>query len=76
MTIAVLAGTPSPVPAAEPNEEKTLYALGVLISRNLDDFQLSPAEFDRVKSGLIDGFNHHASQVDLTVDTPKVQALR
>jgi hypothetical protein len=35
--------------------DHTLYALGVLISRNLEDFQLSPAEFERVKAGLIDG---------------------
>ena len=40
-------------PAAD--DEHTLYALGVLISRNLDDFQLTPAEFERVKAGLIDG---------------------
>jgi FKBP-type peptidyl-prolyl cis-trans isomerase FkpA len=61
-------------PAAE--DEHTLYALGVLISRNLDDFQLTPAEFERVKAGLIDGVNHQATQVDLKVDTPAIQALR
>jgi FKBP-type peptidyl-prolyl cis-trans isomerase len=53
-----------------------LYALGVLISRNLEDFQLTPEEFERVRAGLTDGFNHRAKQVDLTADTPKVQALR
>lgn len=74
-----LAQTPTPAaqPAAsEADQEHVLYALGVLVSRNLEDFQLTPEEFERVKSGLIDGFNHHASQVDLSVDTPKVQALR
>ena len=30
----------------------------------------------RVKSGLVDGFNNRAQQVDLTTDTPKIQALR
>jgi FKBP-type peptidyl-prolyl cis-trans isomerase len=58
------------------DESQTLYALGVLISRNLQDFQLTPEEFERVRAGLVDGFNHRANQVDLTVDTPKVQALR
>jgi FKBP-type peptidyl-prolyl cis-trans isomerase FkpA/FKBP-type peptidyl-prolyl cis-trans isomerase FklB len=58
------------------DERETLYALGVLISRNLDDFQLTPAEFDRVKAGLIDGYNRRAASVDLMRDTPKVQALR
>ena len=32
----------------------TLYALGVLMSRNLDDLQLSAVEFDRLKAGLTD----------------------
>jgi FKBP-type peptidyl-prolyl cis-trans isomerase FkpA/FKBP-type peptidyl-prolyl cis-trans isomerase FklB len=68
------AGAQPEVDAAE--EARTLYALGVLISRNLEDFQLTPEEFERVQSGLNDGFNHRAKQVDLAVDTPKVQALR
>ncbi len=64
-------------PARSPaDDEHTLYALGVLISRNLEDFQLSPAEFERVKAGIIDGFNHRTTQVDLKVDTPAVQTLR
>lgn len=36
-------------------DEKTLYALGVALSRNLGPLQLSPAEFDVVVSGLRDG---------------------
>jgi FKBP-type peptidyl-prolyl cis-trans isomerase FkpA len=68
--------TPAGIPAASADQDHVLYALGVLISRNLDDFQLTPEEFERVKSGLIDGFNHRANQVDLPVDSPKVQALR
>jgi FKBP-type peptidyl-prolyl cis-trans isomerase FkpA len=81
VTIAVLASASPPMRAAEQSapqadDEKTLYALGVLISRNLEDFQLTPAEFARVKAGLTDGFTHRASEVDLAVDTPKVQALR
>jgi FKBP-type peptidyl-prolyl cis-trans isomerase FkpA/FKBP-type peptidyl-prolyl cis-trans isomerase FklB len=46
-----------------------------LISRNLDEFGLSAAEFERVRSGLADGFAHKA-QVDLELATPKIQALR
>jgi FKBP-type peptidyl-prolyl cis-trans isomerase FkpA len=56
-------------------EEKTLYALGVIISRNLENFQLSAAEFDWVKAGLVDGVNHRAGQVDLANTTPMVKAL-
>jgi FKBP-type peptidyl-prolyl cis-trans isomerase FkpA len=67
-----------PPVAAKPEqteEQKTLYAVGVIISHNLEDLQLTPAEFDLVKSGLVDGFNHRASQVDLAAAGPKVQAL-
>ena len=89
--VALRAGQPDPVPittgrssppapgsGAEPgsaDSNQTLYALGVLISRNLDEFGLSTAEFDRVKAGLIAGFAHRA-QIDLAADTPKIQALR
>ncbi len=66
-------GTPA-APAAE--DDHTLYALGVLISRNLEEFQLTPAEFERVKAGLIDGVGHHATEVDLKAETPRIQALR
>jgi FKBP-type peptidyl-prolyl cis-trans isomerase FkpA len=62
--------------APQSEDEKTLYVLGVLINRNLEGFQLSPAEFNLVKAGLIDGFNHRASQLDLAAATPKIQTLQ
>jgi FKBP-type peptidyl-prolyl cis-trans isomerase FkpA len=64
----------SPESPTDPKNAATLYALGVLMSRNLGDLQLSDVEFDRLKAGLTDGFNHRAQQVDLTKDTPKIQA--
>jgi FKBP-type peptidyl-prolyl cis-trans isomerase len=64
----------APLDAAE--QDKALYALGVLISHNLDEFDLSSADFERVQAGLIDGFNHQASGVDLTMDRTKIQVLR
>lgn len=61
--------------AALSEDDKTLYALGVLISRNLDSFQLSGAEFKIVESGLADGYNHRAG-LDAETYSPKVQALQ
>ena len=72
----LLAASANAPPASPAEDSKTLYALGVLISRNLEEFQLSRAEFAQVESGLVDGFNKRAQQVDLAVDTPKIQALR
>lgn len=57
-------------------QENALYALGVLISHNLDEFDLSSADFNRVKAGLTDGFNHRAAGVDLARDGVQIQALR
>ena len=78
VSTAVAAERAAVEPPARPaaDDDHTLYALGVLISRNLEDLQLTPAEFERVKAGLIDGVNHQATQVDLKADTPAIQALR
>src|ERR1017187_9847053 len=74
--LALAASADKPSAAAPTSEDdKTLYALGVLISRNLDSFQLSSAEFKTVQAGLADGFNHRAS-VDAEAYNPKVQALQ
>lgn len=67
------ASTASAAPASE--DDKTLYALGVLISRNLESFQLSSAEFKTVEAGLRDGFNHRSS-IDVEQYDAKVQALQ
>jgi FKBP-type peptidyl-prolyl cis-trans isomerase FkpA/FKBP-type peptidyl-prolyl cis-trans isomerase FklB len=60
-------------PTAE--DDKTLYALGVLISHNLATFDLSGEEFKMVQSGLADGFNHRAS-IDPDEYEPKVHTLQ
>jgi FKBP-type peptidyl-prolyl cis-trans isomerase FkpA len=49
------AATPT-APASD--EDKTFYALGVLMSRNLAAFDLSSAEVKLVEQGLTDGINH------------------
>jgi FKBP-type peptidyl-prolyl cis-trans isomerase FkpA len=76
---ALAASSPKPAAAARPapasEDDKTLYALGVLISRNLESFQLSAAEFKTVEAGLADGFNHRSS-VDVEQYDTKVQALQ
>ena len=56
-------------------DEKTLYALGVLVSRNLETFNLTPAEFKLVQQGLADGFNHHAT-LDADSYNTKLQAMQ
>ena len=64
--------------AAEPpttEEQKTLYAVGMLVSRSLAVFNLTPAELEIVKQGLTDANNGRSPAVDLATYNGKVQEL-
>jgi len=79
VSIVLLALTPS-VRAAEPalktEDDKTLYAIGLAISRNLAQFNLTPAELDVVKEGLSDGALNKEKKVDLETYGPKIQQMQ
>lgn len=77
-TVAVLLSFASlPGFAAEPQSEdqKTFYALGVALSRNLASFNLTPAELELVKAGLTDGTAGKAT-IDLDAYVPKLGELQ
>ena len=57
------------------DEQKTLYALGLAISRSLATFSLSEAELEFVKAGLSDGVLKRHAKVDLPAFGPKLQQL-
>ncbi len=69
-----LAQTPG-APALKTEEDKTLYALGLLVSRSLANFNLSEAELTNVLAGVADGVRKKEAKVDLQTYGPKVQAL-
>jgi FKBP-type peptidyl-prolyl cis-trans isomerase FkpA len=79
-SLALLLGGASSVVAAEPelqnDEQKTLYAIGVAVSRSLGQFSLTDQELEFVMAGLADGVRHKESRVDLQVYGPKIQALQ
>ncbi|MGA7990371.1 MAG: FKBP-type peptidyl-prolyl cis-trans isomerase [Thermoanaerobaculia bacterium] len=60
-------------PASE--KDRTLYALGLVISRNLGAFALTPAELSVVQNGIADGVLGHKPKVDLETYGPKLQDL-
>src|SRR3569833_875397 len=67
--------TIKPAPPKEmTDEEKTIYALGLSISRSLKDFALSPAELDIVKQAMTDA---GAGKPAVDIDTwgPRIQGL-
>src|ERR1700754_232209 len=69
------AAAPKGPPALVSEDDKTLYALGQIISKNLDAFQLTPQELAIVQSGLADGVNGKTGSVDLAQYGEKIQAL-
>jgi FKBP-type peptidyl-prolyl cis-trans isomerase FkpA len=54
--------------------ERVIYALGLLIGRNLKSFELTPAEVALVERGLRDATAHRPA-VDLATYGPKINAL-
>ncbi len=65
-----------PAPAALATEEdKALYALGALVSQNLEGFQLTEKELEIVKRGLSDGVGKKKLEVDVDNFREQVQKL-
>ncbi len=74
LTLASLAEAAQPPPTTE--EDKTLYALGIILSRNLQPFAFSATEVAMVQSGLSDGAQNKASLKDADSYVPKLQELQ
>jgi FKBP-type peptidyl-prolyl cis-trans isomerase FkpA len=75
--VILLGGVPAlaQAPPLKTEEDKTLYALGLLVSRSLANFNLTEAELATVLAGIGDGVRKHEPKVDLQAYGPKVQAL-
>ena len=61
--------------AEEPKteEQKTLYAIGLIVARQLSVFNLTPAELEFVQQGLVDGATGKTPLVDMDKYTKKTQ---
>ncbi len=56
-------------------EDKTLYAVGLALGRNIENFGLTPAELALVTSGISDAALKKKPKVDLDTYGPKIQGL-
>jgi FKBP-type peptidyl-prolyl cis-trans isomerase FkpA len=63
-------------PELKTEEHKTLYALGLTISRSLSPYNLSAEELEVVEAGLTDGSLHKTPKVDLETYGPKIRPLQ
>ncbi|MEO6325752.1 MAG: FKBP-type peptidyl-prolyl cis-trans isomerase [Thermoanaerobaculia bacterium] len=55
------------------DDEKILYTLGLVISRNLGPFALTAAELEIIKRGLSDGVMNKKPAVEIETYGPKIQ---
>jgi len=73
VTLALALGSAAAADMTE--QQKTLYAVGQALARQVSLFQLTPAELDPVQQGLRDGVLGAKSAVDMNVYGPKIQEL-
>jgi FKBP-type peptidyl-prolyl cis-trans isomerase FkpA len=70
----VFAQAPPATGVPQTDEEKTLYAVGLVMSRSLRQFDLSAAEVEFIRRALMDA-NAGKPAIDLDEWGPKIQAL-
>jgi FKBP-type peptidyl-prolyl cis-trans isomerase len=57
------------------DDQKTIYAIGLALARELDPFDLTEAEIATFERGLRDGVLGRPPQVDLETQGPKIETL-
>jgi len=72
---AAKASAPKTAPVRT-EQEQQLYALGQIMARNLETFQLTDAEFTQVKAGFAAGLHNRISDSDAQAVMPKLQQLQ
>ena len=65
----------SPAGALQTDEQKTVYALGLILGRNVANLNLTPEELALVQKGLQDSATGKKPEIDLQVYGPRVQQL-
>lgn len=73
--LATLVALPAAAADPQTDDQKTLYALGLALSRQVKSLKITDAEFPFVAAGFADGVLDHQTKVDLDAYGPKVQAL-
>jgi FKBP-type peptidyl-prolyl cis-trans isomerase FkpA len=73
LMVALVGGAQAADPQTE--DQKTLYALGLALSRNLATFELTQEELGFVTQGMEDGVLKKEAKVDSQAYQPKIQAF-
>jgi FKBP-type peptidyl-prolyl cis-trans isomerase FkpA len=76
LVLAAVAVSGAAGPELKSEDQKTLYALGLVISQNLASFNLSPADLEPVLAGVSDGVLKKEYKVDVQTYAPKISQLQ
>src|SRR5215467_3850838 len=63
-------------PELKTEDQKTLYALGLVISQNLASFNLNASDLESVLAGVSDGVLKKDHKVDVQTYAPKITAMQ
>lgn len=75
LSVTLVSSTSFALDAPKSEDEKTLYAIGLIVAKQLGVFSLSTDEFERVKQGLVDGVTAAKPAVEVTDYNSRVQEL-
>ena len=76
LVLAAVAVSGAAGPELKTDDQKTLYALGLVISQNLASFNLSQADLEPVLAGVSDGVLKKEYKVDVQAYAPKISQLQ
>ena len=76
LVLAAAAVSGAAGPELKTDDQKTLYALGLVISQNLASFNLSAADLEPVLAGVSDGVLKKEYKVDVQTYAPKISQLQ
>jgi FKBP-type peptidyl-prolyl cis-trans isomerase FkpA/FKBP-type peptidyl-prolyl cis-trans isomerase FklB len=62
-------------PELTTEDQKTLYALGMVVSENLQQFNLTETELEIVKAGITDAYLKRKTKVEMATYGPKLKDL-
>lgn len=75
IALTLVSSTAFALDAPKTDDEKTFYAIGLIVAKQLGVFNLSADELERVKQGLIDGVGAAKPVVEIADYNTKVQEL-
>ncbi len=76
IVLAAVAVAGAAGPDLKTEDQKTLYALGLVISQNLASFNLNPSDLESVLAGVSDGVLKKDLKVDVQAYAPKNSQLQ